>query len=805
MPSAERLTRSFFALVAEHPRSVLAAFLAVTAALGWHAGSFKIDAGADTLLTKDNEHYVQTKLVDRRFGAREFLLIAYKPRTWPVLSERTFRDLRALDRKLSRLERVESVRSILDVPLPPRGGRPDAASNLAEWTIEKRRYGPGELSATFRGHPIYEDLLINKAQTATALQVVFRADAELEALNAEITDLQLKSVRGELTRDEREELARLKRLVEPIELRLERTRVAELERIRGIVAEYEDQADIYLGGIHVLGHQLIRIITNDLRVFGGLIGGMICLVLYLFFRKLRWVVIPAACCASSVLATLGLFGLLGLKATVISSTFIALQLILTLAIVIHLIVQYREYRAARPEWDQAKLVRETLVRKAAPCFYAGVTNVVGFASLLFSSLQPVIDFGWMMSIALFLSIATSLILFPAMLALFGREEDANRPAVSPALLERSVRLAVRHGALIAAVSAVALAASAAGVFRLEVENSFIGYFRDTTRVHKELSFIDQELGGTTPLDLTYDLPESGRKKDLVLTAANVRTMQLVQDKLRRLEGVGKSLSVVDFTQLAKEINDGKPLTEYELTALYWTMEKDLRSDLLGAFFSPERSQLRLAVRIKDTTPGLNRARLLADIQSAMEKLGIPKERYRLTGLFILYQDILSQLFTSQILTLGVSFGVLALAIFAIFRSVRLALICVAPNVLSTVIVLGLMGWLGIPLDFMTIMIASIAMGITVDDTIHYIDRYLEERRGGSREKALERTQSSVGYALLYTTLIVVMGFSLLAFSDFMPSVLFGLLTGLAMGLAVLFDFTLLPALLHAFGGGEGKE
>jgi hypothetical protein len=256
--------------------------------------------------------------------------------------------------------------------------------------------------------------------------------------------------------------------------------------------------------------------------------------------------------------------------------------------------------------------------------------------------------------------------------------------------------------------------------------------------------------------------------------------------------------VVNFTELARDLNGGKPLTEYELTALYLTMEKDLRSDLLGSFFSPEHSQVRFAVRIKDTTEGLNRTRLIADVNADMQKLGIPPDQYTLSNLFILYQDILHQLYRSQILTLGVSFGVLALAIFGIFRSVRIALICVAPNVLSTVIVLGLMGWLGIPLDFMTIMIAAIAMGITVDDTIHYIDRYLEELREGAGEEAVARAHSSVGYALLYTSLIVILGFALLAFSDFIPSVLFGLLTALAMALAVLFDLTLLPALLDRF-------
>ncbi len=797
MPGTERLAHSFAGMVISYPRTVLLIFLVCAAALGWQARHFRMDAGADTLLTKDNEHYIQTQIVDRRFSSQEFLLVAYRPRDRPLLSEQTFDDLRTLDRKLSRLDRVESVRSILDVPLLPQGGLA-AQSDMADWTMERRHFSPKELKQIFSGHPIYEGLLINRDQTATALQVLFKKDKALAAIDSRRTDLHLKSLQGGLSREQRQELAQLDRKADPLERRLDQARVAELETIRGILAGYEGEADIYLGGVHVLGHQLIQTITNDLIVFGTAIGVMICLVLLVLFCGLRWVAIPVVCCACSVLSTMGLFGLLGLKATVISSSFIALQLILTLAIAIHLIVQYREYSATHPDWSQAKRVRQTLIRKAGPCLYAGFTNIVGFASLLFSTLQPVIDFGWMMSIAMCFSIVTSLILFPAMMVLFKKEPAAKRRNISHYLLDFSAWLTLKHAVPIVSVSALVLAVSAGGLFLLDVENSFINYFRDTTRVNKELTFIDRELGGTTPLDITYTIPDGERKADLVLTAGSVQTLQRIQQSLKQHDAVGKTLSVVNFTELARELNGGKPLTEYELTALYLTMEQGLRSDLLGSFFSPQDSQLRIAVRIKDTTENLNRAQLIADLHADMRKLGIPADRYQLTNLFVLYQDILHQLFTSQILTLGVSFAVLALAIFVIFRSVRIALICVTPNVLSTVMVLGLMGWTGIPLDFMTIMIAAIAMGITVDDTIHYIDRYLEELRNGSGARAIERTHSSVGYALLYTSLIVILGFSLLAFSDFIPSVLFGLLTALAMALAVLFDLTLLPALLNKF-------
>jgi hypothetical protein len=799
MKTTERLAHALLEAVIAHPVVVLVIFLLGTAALGWQARHFEIDASADTLLLRDDPNYLQTQVVNRRFSPQEFLLVAYQPRNRPLLSEQTFQDLRTLSEKLRRLDRVESVRSILNIPLFPRiEGGLSALKDHSRWTLEQQDYSIAQLKEGFRWHPLYEDLLINREQTATALQVLFRSDKELDAIKDRTVALQEKSLRGGLSAEEERDLAGLKATAEPLEKKLDRIRTAEIEEVRRILADYKENADIYLGGVHVLGYQLIRIIQNDLILFGGAIGLAICLVLFLLFRRLRWVLVPVACCGCSVLATMGLFGLLGFKTTVISSNFIVLQLILTLAIVIHLIVQYREYSAAHPHWQQAQLVKETLFRKAGPCFYAGITTSVGFASLLFSNIQPVITFGWMMIIAMFFSIGVSLLLFPAAMALLGREQEAKPWGFSRRILEFFSGLTLKHPLLVGVAGAGVLAASVGGLFLLDVENSFINYFRERTRVHRELSFIDRQFGGTTPLDIVYTIPGAERKKDLVLTADTVQLLQRIQHRLQKHEAVGKALSVVNFTQLAKAVNEDKPLTEYELTAAYWLMEDALREQLLGSFFAPEHAQVRFSIRIKDTTEGLDRAELLAAIRNDLNGLGIPENRYSLSSLFVLYQDILQRLYRSQILTLGIVYVVLTLTFLAIFRSVRVALIGITPNILTTLAVLGLMGWLRIPLDLMTITIAAIAMGIAVDDTIHYIHRYLEELEGSPPDQAVERSHGSVGYALLYTSLIITLGFSLLAFSDFVPSVLFGLLTGFAMVAALVFDLCLLPALLNRF-------
>ncbi|MEX1033923.1 MAG: MMPL family transporter [Cellvibrionaceae bacterium] len=792
--------KRFVDSIVAHPLVILLLFMLCAATLGWQARHFQIDASADTLLTRDNEHYIRTQVMNERFSPQEFLLVAYQPRNGALLSQQTFTNVQSLSERLLKLERVQSVRSILNVPLLSLMENGLTGDDAASWTHEQQNFSREQLQQALANNPIYENLIVNEAQTATALQVLFKPHEELNDLQSRITDIQKNALERELSADEQDRIEQLQAQAEPLEQALNDTRTEEIKMIREIMADYTDDADIYMGGAHVLGYQLIQIIQNDLFLFGGIIAAVICAVLFLLFRSFRWILIPVVCCSFSVLLTVGLFGLLGLKTTVISSNFIALQLILTLAIVIHLIVQYREYNTSQPDWEQGELIRAAFLKKVAPCFYAGLTTSVGFSSLLFTGIQPVISFGWMMIIAMFFSIAVSLILFPALMALFPREKIGGGRKLAGWTLGAFNYVVQERPGLTALLSGFVLVLGGSGLYFLNVENSFINYFSESTEVHRELSFIDQEFGGSTPLDLIVTIPEGERavEEDLVISAESVQNLQRVQALLRDQQGMGKVLSVVNFTELAREINEGQPLTEYELTAIYRTLDENLREDLVGSFFSVEHSQLRISARIQDSTEGLNRAELIENIREGMDELEIAPENYALTNLFVLYQDILQRLFRSQILALGFVYIALTLTFFAVFRSFRVALVGIAPNILSTVTVLGVMGWLRIPLDLMTITIASIAMGIAVDDTIHYIHRYRDELTDASAPTALRNSTFSVGYAILYTSIIIMLGFSQLAFSDFIPSVQFGLLASLAMAMALLWNLSLLPVLLGRF-------
>ena len=777
--------------------AILLIAVVLAGALGWQARYFEIDASADTLLTRENEKYIQSKLVDQEFSPEEFLFVAYQPKDRPLLSNETFEELRAIAREIGQLERVASVRSILNVPLPTLAETGDLASlDTASLTIDRAGFPIDAISSALRDHPIYEDLLIDGEQTVTALQVLFRPDSKLASLEDRITTLEAAALDGSADDEAAAELERLRMEAAPLQKRLTDVRNQEVKAIRDIAEKYEDNVNIYLGGVHVLGYQLVQIVRNDLVVFGAAISLLIAILLLVLFRELRWIVVAFTCCLTSIVFTIGLFGLLGLKATVISANFVALQLILTLALVVHLTVQYREYARTRPDWSQARLIRETMRTKTPPSLYSGITTAMGFAALLASGIQPVISFGWMMVIAMAISLAVTLILFPTLLTILNRHTRVDEAGGIRRLLNALANLSISQARLIGIAAALLFGVCVAGFLRLDVENSFINYFAESTDVYRELTFVDQKLGGSTPLDIVYTAPPA--EADLLMNAETFQTMQVLQALLERHEAVGKILSPVNFTALAREINDGKPLTEYEITAVYRLMDEDLRESLLGSYFSPDTRNVRIGLRIRDTTPGLDRGELLQELRDDVETALGEDADYRMTNLFVLYQDILERLFRSQVLTLGIVVVALFVTFLVIFRSLRVALIAIVPNILVTATVFGIMGWLGIALDLMTITIAAVAMGIAVDITIHYIHRYRSDARISDPASAIRNTHGSVGFAMLYTTVIIVVGFGSLGFSDFIPSVLFGVLTGVALSGAFLFDATVLPVLLAKF-------
>ncbi|MDA9951631.1 MMPL family transporter [Oligoflexaceae bacterium] len=769
--------------------------------LAWQAQYFKVDASAETLLMKGNKLYIESLATEEKYNPKEFILVAFKPSKHHIFDTKNLDILVNLEREFKKIERVESVRSIANVPMFLEIDELDSKIDPDQLTWKSNRQTKDHLESKLKSHPLYESLLFNRKHTATSLQIVFKSPKKIVDLDHDILEITKNLLSSaDLTAAQDKQLSILQKKRQSLVDELNMTRSREIEQIRQILVDFQDKGEFYLGGSNLLADQLIDIIKSDLVVFGGAVCLIIAFVLLIIYRKFRWVFIPLACCATSVLTTIGLLGAFNLRVTVISANVVALQIILTLAVIIHLIEHYRELAHKHKDLEHRELVVRTIEQKFKPCFYAGLTTSIGFGSLIFSGVQPVISFGWMMVLSMAVTLFVSLIVFPSLLLTFFKtvetghsnkwiKEYINRLALS--VVDNPKRYLV-SGTI---VTFIGLGAC----FLLTSENSFLNYFDDSTDVYRELSFIDKEFGGSTPLDILYKIPKSKQADDLVLTAKALQTLDRIDLFLEKEPAIGSITSIADFIKIATVVNK-KPITEYELTALYKVLDPSLRNDLFASYFSASHNELRIGTRIIDTTPNLKRSALLEKIKSHLKEVGLSQEDYKLTGLFVLYQDILERLVESQWKTLLIVYSAMFLVLLFIFKSFTITLIALVPNVITTAIIMGLMGALKIPLDLMTITIAAVAMGISVDDTIHYVHRYLEESKENEGKQTILNSHLSVGFALLYSTSIIIVGFSSLIFSNFVPSMQFGALTSAAMLVALITDVTVLPALLHLHSG-----
>jgi predicted RND superfamily exporter protein len=719
------------------------------------------------------------------------------------------------------------VLSILDVPLleSPPVSLKELTGELP--TLESPTLDMNLARSELRRSPLYQNLLVSSDLKTTGLLVYLSQDDAYRDLLEHRNELQQKKESGSLTPAERAELKNVVGQCRQRKDEMRRRRHQDILAIRTIMDNYRRDAELFLGGVSMIADDMITFIKNDLKVFG--IGVLLFLVLMLFiiFRRIRWICLPLLCCVVSVICMIGLLGWFGWEVTVISSNFISLQLIITLAIVIHLIVRYRELLVRNSQAPNRELILDTVCFKLKPCVYAVLTTIAGFASLVFCNILPVITFGWMMIAGLIVSLIVTFLLFPAVLILIPKETPPKKGQWRFSITSVLARFTEAHGVLTVGISGLVLIGSLIGILRLDVENSFIDYFHDTTEIHRGMKVIDQRLGGTTPLDVIIDFEETEAlptstgpavtesddtfdefdEFDEYDEAAADEKYWFNEEKMARVKDVhhyldnlpetGKVLSLATLLTITEKLNSGKPLDSFELALLYSETPDEFKTMLIKPYVSVEHNQVRFWARVKDSQKSLRRNELLKKIKKDLTvMLELNEENIHLTGLLVLYNNMLQSLFGSQILTLGITVLLLTGMFLVLFRSLKIALIALLPNVLSVAVVLGVMGWLNIPLDMMTITIAAISIGIAVDNTIHYIHRFKDEFQKDRRYlPTMHRCHGSIGHAMYYTSITIIIGFSILALSNFIPSVNFGLLIGLAMLIALLAALTLLPQML----------
>jgi hypothetical protein len=797
--------------------------------LGFHARDFRLDASADSLILENDQDLKYFRESNIKYGTASYLLMTYKPRG-DLFSPKTLRSLGSLRDELNEIKRVSSVFTILDVPLlrnPPVPIKELMANikNLEDPDVDL------QLAQTELGNsPIYQELLISSDLKMTALVINLADDEKFERIIFRRNELKQKQFNSTINPQERSELEQLKIAYRECKIRLDKEKHSDITAVRKIMEGYRQDAELFLGGASMITDDMITFIRNDIKIFGIGIFIFLIVTLGVIFRKIQWVVLPILCCAFSVLSMIGFLGIFGWEVTVISSNFISLQLIVTMSLTIHLIVRYRELLVKNPEWSQQELVKETVASKFIPCLYTTLTTVAGFSSLLICDILPVITFGWMMSVGLIVSLIITFLLFPAILILLPKCKSREDRQFGKVFTSFLANVTQNYAKTVFISTGLLIVIIVAGISRLTVENSFIDYFRESTEIYQGMKVIDEDMGGTTPLDIivnfqeqqnspapvdTITEPENNFDDDFDefdefdeednsdqywFTSAKMEIITNVHDYLESLPEIGKVLSLGTMMKIAEEFTEGKPLDDFQLALLYTQLPDKFKDMVITPYVSIPDNQARLTVRIKDSLKGLKRDSLLKKIKSDMEsKLELKKVRVRLSGIMVLYNNMLQSLFSSQILTMGFVVIALMIMFMVLFRSVRISLIAIFPNLISSVSVLGVMGLAGLPLDMMTITIAAISIGIAVDNTIHYIHRFRTEfETDRDYFNTMHRCHGSIGNAMFYTSLTIIVGFSVLVISNFIPTILFGLLTGLAMLIALIAALSLLPRLIIVF-------
>ena len=775
--------------------------------------NFNLDASSDALLLEGDKDLKYLREINERYGSKDFLVLTYSPVS-SFAEEETILNLQLLKSKIEKLSWVESVISIIDVPLlkstdEPLMERLKNYKTLSYPDIDKKRGFEEILNS-----PIYQDYVISKDGKTSGIVVYLKQDERLKEYIKIKNDYYDQSLDSSLNKIEKKKYKLFIKEYEDYKNLYNQRNHQNINEIRGVISKYNDNATIHLGGIPMIADDMMTYIKNDIVVFGIGVFLFIIVTLWFVFRNIKWVIMPLMGCGVSVAVMTGLLGLLGWKVTVISSNFIALMLILNMAMNIHVTVRFLQLKKEFPDLTNEQAVLNSSKKMFMPILYTVLTTICAFLSLIFSGIKPIIDFGWMMTLGLVVSIIVTFLLLPSLLNMFASNDDINVKDSEKSLITSALSSFAKKNTKIIFSSAIfIIILSVYGISKLEVENSFINYFDEKTEIYKGMKKIDDELGGTTTLDIILKFPteEKGSEDDEFseweddtdddkstywFTRNKIDRILKVHDYLDSLPEIGKVLSFGSIIRVAEDLNK-KELQSLEIAVLYSKIPLEIKKDIISPYISVENDEARISVRIKDSLKDLRRNDLINKINKELNtKIGLKKEEFKLAGVVILFNNLLQSLFKSQILTLGVVMLGISAMFFILFRNFTLSIIGVAPNFIAAFFILGIIGMLGIPLDMMTITIAAITIGIAVDNSIHYIYRFKEEfEKIKNYNRTLDRCHNTVGIAILNTSITIVFGFSILVLSNFIPTIYFGVFTGIAMLLALISVLTLLPKLI----------
>ena len=779
--------------VLKNPKTVFILLVIAILSFGYYSKDFRLDASSETLLIEGDPDLAYLQEVTERYGSKDFLVLTYTPNEGMV-TDNSINNLLSLKYKIQSLNWVHSVITLLDIPLlensdSPLQERLESFKTLKDEDVDKDRGFKEILNS-----PVFRNFVISENGNTSGIIVNIKENKKLENIE-------------NLSKDE----------IESYKDNIKKQNHKNILEIRQVIQSYSDVGKIYLGGIPMIADDMMTFIKSDIVVFGLGVLLFIVVTLWFVFRKLIWIIVPISSCLFSVVIMMGLLGILGWKVTVISSNFIALMLILTMAMNIHMSTRFLQLRKDHPTKNNFEIISLTTNKMFWPILYTVLTTVFAFLSLIFSGIKPIIDFGWMMTFGLVTSFIITFTLLPTLLNFAPTKNISLKKEQDSKITSFLGLISINNKNIIFGLTGVVIILSVIGISKLEVENSFINYFNKNTEIYKGMKLIDEELGGTTPLEVILKFPNIESEKKITeddefedwgdeeeaddekywFTKDKIDKISSVHNYLDNLPQVGKVLSFSSIIDVATQLNNNKPLGTLEMGVLYSKIPESIKTEIIDPYLSIENNEARISLRIIDSQENLRRNDLINKISFDLKnKIGLNENEFKLAGVLILFNNLLQSLFKSQILTLGlVMIGIFSMFI-VLFRNIKLSLIGVVPNFIAAFFILGIIGLLGIPLDMMTITIAAITIGIAVDNSIHYIYRFKEEFSSiKDYNETLKKCHSTVGIAILNTSITIVFGFSILVLSKFIPTIYFGMFTGLAMLLAMISVLTLLPALI----------
>ena len=777
--------------ISENPRFILSILFICLLTSLYFSKDFRLDASSETLLLDGDPDLQYLNEINERYNSKEFLVLTYSPKE-SMISNSSINNLLSLKYKIQSLEWVHNVITVLDVPL----------LNSSDETLNEKLRNFSTLKSEgidkesgfseILNSPVFKNFVISEDGKTSGIIVYIKEEKKLNDKN-DIKKLQnYKDSKNKKNREN-------------------------IKEIRDIIKEYSKNSKIYLGGIPMIADDMMSFIKNDIIIFGVGVLFFILATLWFIFKKIIWIIVPLSSCLFAVFIMIGVLGFLGWKVTVISSNFIALMLILTMAMNIHISTRFLQLKKEFPNLNKSKIIELTTSKMFLPILYTVLTTICAFLSLIFSGIKPVIDFGWMMTVGLITSILTTFTLLPCLLSLYPEknlfEIHQNKKSKITNFLEN---FTIKNINIIFASSILLILISIFGISKLKVENSFINYFNKNTEIYKGMKLIDEKLGGTTPLDIILKFPKEISETELNneddwgeeddddtkywFTKDKIDKIRKVHNYVESLEHVGKVLSFSSVLKVAEGLNNNRPLGSLEMGILYTKLPENIKNEIVTPYISITDSEARINLRLKDSNKNLRRNDFINQIENDLKnKLNFKPEEFKLAGVLIIFNNLLQSLFKSQILTLGfVMLGIFFMFL-VLFRNIKLSIIGVVPNFIAAFLILGIIGIFEIPLDMMTITIAAITIGIAVDNSIHYIYRFKEELlKLNDYNKTLKVCHSTVGVAILNTSITIVFGFSILVLSNFIPTIYFGIFTGLAMIFAMILVLTLLPSFLLTF-------